>query len=149
MPIADRNLAPGTRLVATYKKQEHYARVMDDGKIVLLKGIDDVTPLKDITFKSPSSAGSAIMGGIACNGWRFWSLAEGEQPVPSETAPAPKAKTAHAAKVFYRNPNQRGLDEGQTRYYCNACASGFVSDQDVFACPNGHRSDDAELLASL
>ena len=31
-------------------------------------------------FKSPSSAGSEVMGGSACNGWRFWSLEDAEKP---------------------------------------------------------------------
>ena len=52
-------------------------------------------------FGSPSAAGSAVMGGISCNGWRFWSLA-GERPTPrpaeptagSESARKPGAKSA-------------------------------------------------------
>jgi len=92
------------------------------------------------------------MGGSAANGWRFWSLADGEQPTPV-AAPAPKGKAAKVAKVFYRSPNQKGLAEGQTRYYCNACAAGFVADEAAFegrsvdACPQGHRNDDAELTS--
>ena len=30
-------------------------------------------------FASLSAAGSAVMGGVACNGWRFWSV-EGAEP---------------------------------------------------------------------
>jgi hypothetical protein len=62
----------------------------------------------------------------------------------------PNAATK-VVKVFFRSPNQRGLSEGQTRYYCNACASGFIAEAAAFAgmavdaCPNGHHNDDPEL----
>jgi hypothetical protein len=62
-------LASGTVLVARYKGAEHRAEVVrsEDGKT--LYRLQDGRE-----FKSPSSAGSAVMGGVACNGWRFWSL---------------------------------------------------------------------------
>ena len=31
-------------------------------------------------YPSLSAAGEAVMGGISCNGWRFWSLAETAAP---------------------------------------------------------------------
>ena len=58
-----KKLAPGTRLVAKYKGAEHAVEVLagDDGKLRfrLADGRE---------FGSPSAAGSAVMGGIACNG---------------------------------------------------------------------------------
>jgi hypothetical protein len=49
-------------------------------------------------FRSPSSAASAVMGGTAANGWRFWSL-EGDTPqVEAEPAPG-KARKARKPKV--------------------------------------------------
>jgi hypothetical protein len=38
-------------------------------------------------FRTPSGAGSAVMGGVACNGWRFWNVAgpEKTKPVRSTT----------------------------------------------------------------
>ncbi len=61
--IANRNLEPGTRLVASYKKQAYVCAVEEgeDGKLayVLADGK---------RFTSPSAAGSAVMGGTACNG---------------------------------------------------------------------------------
>lgn len=66
-------LAVGTKLVATYKKEKHTATVEqgEDGKIRfrLADGRE---------FRSPSAAGSAVMSGQACNGWRFWSIQSGE-----------------------------------------------------------------------
>ena len=58
-------LEPGMVLVAKHKGTEHRAEVFrdDEGKtrFRLADGRE---------FKSPSSAGSAVMGGSACNGWR-------------------------------------------------------------------------------
>ena len=83
-------LEPGTVLVAKYKGAEHQAEVIEgeDGK-TLYRLVDGRE------FKSPSSAGSAVMGGVACNGWRFWSLL-GETPA-TDAKPAP-AKTRKARK---------------------------------------------------
>src|SRR5512135_621516 len=74
MPLENRNLEPGTVLVARYKKLDRTCEVMqtEDG---LRYRLDDGSE-----HKSPSSAGKAAMGGVACNGWRFWSL-QGTEPV--------------------------------------------------------------------
>ena len=62
MPIENRNLEPGTKLVATYKKEEYHSLVVagEDGKVMyrLWDGRE---------FKSPSAAGTAITE-KACNG---------------------------------------------------------------------------------
>ncbi len=91
MPIENRNLEAGTRLVARYKKQDRTCEVVEtaDG---LRYRLDDGTE-----HKSPSSAGKAAMGGVACNGWRFWSL-EGEQK-PAREKKAKLAKKAPAKKA--------------------------------------------------
>ncbi len=59
----------GTRLVARYKGQEYTAEVVQTDQGLRYQLADGRE------FKSPSTAGSAVMGGTACNGWRFWSLA--------------------------------------------------------------------------
>ena len=68
MAIENRNLEPGTKLIARYKKEEYRAEVVagEEGKpkYRLADGRE---------FKSPSSAGTAITG-KACNGWAFWSV---------------------------------------------------------------------------
>ena len=58
-----KQLSAGMRLVASYRKEQHTAEVVEgeDGKLRfrLADGRE---------FGSPSAAGSAVMGGIACNG---------------------------------------------------------------------------------
>lgn len=90
MSIENRNLKAGTKLVARFKGKDYEAEVVrtKDGLRYRLAGGKE--------FKSPSSAGSAIMGGNACNGWRFWSLA-GSEPSPlaksvTKTQPRPAKK---------------------------------------------------------
>ena len=102
MPIEDRNLKAGTRLVARYKGQEHTAEVVETEEGLRYRLTDGRE------FKSPSSAGKAVMGGTACNGWRFWSLAgdpaekpagpDKDQPAVDKTVPDPKPDAETAAK---------------------------------------------------
>ena len=74
MSIENRNLKPGTVLVAVYpsrgpKRKEHRCEVVagEEGRVGYR--------LKDgREFTSPSAAASAVMGGTACNGWRFWTV---------------------------------------------------------------------------
>ena len=84
MPIENRNLEVGTCLVGRYRKQDHSAEVVaaEDGGVRyrLSDGQE---------YKSPSAAGSAVMGGMACNGWRFWSLVKGDE---IGEAPEPEAE---------------------------------------------------------
>ena len=86
MAIENRNLEVGTRLVGRCKKQDHFADVVaaEDGSIRyrLSDGRE---------FKSLSAAGSAVMGGVACNGWRFWSLVKGEEAEAGEGSGAEPA----------------------------------------------------------
>ncbi len=68
MPIENRDLAPGTRLVAKYKGL-HYEAVFEGGEPPVYR--IDVAPERELqgkTFKSPSSAGMAVMGSKAVNG---------------------------------------------------------------------------------
>lgn len=85
-----KQMAAGTTLVARYKKEDHRAEVVEgeDGKLRyrLADGRE---------FKSPSAAGRAVMGGTACNGWRFWSV-QGAEPATEDAAPAPKKRPGRA-----------------------------------------------------
>jgi hypothetical protein len=143
--IENRNLLAGTRLVANYKKaryvctveaagegEEGVAFVLEDGK----------------RFKSPSAAGSSVMGGKAVNGWRFWSL-EGEAPTATEAnaeAKPAKAKggSGKGKKTIYRVPPGPNLGEGKSRWFCVACMKGFVIEgtDAPTACPEGHPMED-------
>lgn len=135
MSIENRNLKPGTKLAARYKGKDYSAEVVktEDGiRYRLADGRE---------FKSPSSAGSAVMGGSACNGWRFWSLASDLKEKPSRK-PAPKK--AKDKPVFEAMPDQTGAPEGQVRYFCTACMKGFNAPDGVepLACPDGHKNED-------
>jgi len=135
MPIENRELTVGTRLVARYKKEEYWATVVEGEKGGLRYRLEDGRE-----FKSPSAAGSAVMGRVACNGWRFWSLAEeGKAPAPKAARKA--AKGTNNKGLFERLPDQEEQPEGMARYFCSACMDGFLApaDQEPTECPQGHK----------
>ena len=135
MPINDRNLDAGTKLTAKYKGQEHSVLVLADDKGALAFELDNGT-----IFKSLSSAGSAVMGGTACNGWRFWSV-EGTEPEPKpKKAETAKNGNGKLVRQLKRVPNQRGVAEGQTKWFCSACQASFLAEigEEPRACPKGH-----------
>jgi hypothetical protein len=59
MPIENRNLEPGTKLIATYKKETYHALVVasTEGKVLY-----QLSPYDGREFKSPSSLGTAVTG---------------------------------------------------------------------------------------
>ncbi len=128
MSIEDRNLVAGTKLVARYKGKEYTAEVVETEEGLRYRLEDGKE------FKSPSSAGSAVMGGSACNGWRFWSVAGSEDAKPKKAAK--KVTTANG------NPGFKRLDDG--RYFCDSCMEPFTAPKDVtpVGCPKGHRLED-------
>jgi hypothetical protein len=128
MALEDRNLAVGTKLVARYKGKEYTAEVVEAQEGLRYRLEDGKE------FKSLSSAGSAVMGGSACNGWRFWSLEGGEEAKPKKAA----KKAAKASG----NPGFKRLDDG--RYFCDSCMEAFDAPKDVtpVGCPKGHRPED-------
>jgi hypothetical protein len=148
MTIQNRDLPAGTRLVAKYKKQAFVCTVEEDAEGKRTYVVDGKA------FSSPSAAGSHVMGGTACNGWRFWSV-EGEEPQATEKpAQQPKAygpKARKPAKLISKTPNQKGVAEGEVRYFCNACMKSFTTAAGTApeACPEVHRADDAELTAEV
>ena len=146
MAIKDRNLTVGTRLVANYRKQAHACMVekVDEGGGILFV-LEDGRK-----FKSASSAASALMGGKAVNGWRFWSV-QGTKPQAQEGREKPETQASKSKRLVYRVPNQKGIAEGQSRWFCRACMKGFVVEGDVQpeACPDGHRGDDPERTAAV
>src|SRR5262245_44322150 len=131
MAIEDRNLPVGTRLVASYKKQTYVCTVEAEGE-----GLAFV--LEDGTrHKSPSAAGSRVMGGKAGNGWRFWSV-EGAAPAKPEKAPKPEkvamtpggsrglrkqtksagTKKAKTTATLFRMKDQENVPEGKALWFC-------------------------------
>ncbi len=144
MAIEDRNLTVGTRLVASYRKQAHVCMVEESDE-----GEGTVFVLTDgRKFKSPSSAASAVMGGKAVNGWRFWSV-QGREPKDKEGGEKPKTQAAQSKRLVYRVPNQKGIAEGQSRWFCRACMKGFVIEGcgQPKACPEGHGGDEPKSTA--
>ena len=155
MAITNRDLPIGSRLVADYKKTRYVCTVekAEEGEGV-------VYALEDgKKFKSPSAAGSAVMGGTACNGWRFWSV-EGEEPPAKETRPAAKkgdTKTTRkgrkprrkAFKLIEAMPDQAGVPDGMARFWCHGCQDAFEAEDGKLPeqCPQGHKADDPELTA--
>ncbi len=147
MAMENRKLAVGTKLWANYKKQRHVCSVEageEEGSLVYV--------LADGTkHKSPSAAGSKVMGGKAVNGWRFWTV-EGGEPAATEKPKAEKKSKdgkKKSQKTFFKTPSQANAQEGKTSYFCSACMKAFVHDStdEPEACPEGHRNDDAELNA--
>ena len=104
MAIEDRNLTVGTRLVANYRKQANACMVekADEGEGVRF------VPEDGRKFKSASSAASAVMGGKAVNGWRFWSV-QGTKPQAQEGREKPETQASKSKRLIYRVPNQKGI----------------------------------------
>ena len=139
MPLENRNLEPGTVLVARYKKQDRTCEVVQTEEGLRYR-LDDASE-----HKSPSSAGKAAMGGVACNGWRFWSLQGTEKPrrephakaeKPAKAQPkkapakaAPKAKGKKAAK----KPKAARMAAKGDAYGCGACGESFPTQKKAVA----------------
>ena len=150
MPIdKTQTLAPGTTLVGRYKKMEFTATVREDGIYV------EPAPLTPATAEDPhgpfrtlSAAGKAVMGGISCNGWRFWSPAgAGGNGAPTRKAPAVKPTRVTQIRKL---PNQKGVEEGQAKYFCSACMASFlvVGADKPDACPQGHPREAVDDFAA-
>jgi hypothetical protein len=98
-------LEPGTVLVARYKGTEYRAGVVHDEEGKRRYRLADGRE-----FKSPSSAGKAVMGGIACNGWRFWSIDErstaASEPVAESTSTEDTPAANETPKPHKRAPRK-------------------------------------------
>jgi len=130
MPIENRDLQVGTRLVARYKKQEHSATVIEAEGGGLRYRLEDGRE-----FKSLSAAGSALMDGKACNGWRFWSLADSEEAKPKQRGRSGKKANPGA--------NLTPLEDG--RWFCSTCQEAFPvqTDFEPKECPKGHKQEES------
>ena len=161
MPIENRNLAVGTKLVTKYKKETYHAEVVEGQEGKVRYRLEDGRE-----FKSPSAAGTAITN-KACNGWAFWSVVQEagdgtaedaveSYPWANDTAEVAEQEamaeetaqgtTGQPATSFRRVPNQRGVTEGSVRLYCDTCKQSFTAQesQQPDSCPEGHRPDVAE-----
>lgn len=151
MPIHNRDLPAGTKLAARYKGEVCEAEVVetDDGIRYRLASGEE--------FTSPSAAGSHVMHGISCNGWRFWHLAD-ELP-PARTSQEPSTQNTEKAKryaeakkkrtlLIRKIPNQKGLEEGTSRWWCSSCLASFIHDdtEEPGHCPQGHPREVSDEL---
>ena len=59
----------------------HYKGKRHTATLVRTRAGDLVVRYRGKRYPSLSAAGEAVMGGISCNGWRFWSLADTAAPV--------------------------------------------------------------------
>jgi hypothetical protein len=109
MPLEDRNLEAGTRLAAKYKGQTYGAEVVQTEEGVRYR-LEDGRE-----FKSPSSAASAVMGGMAANGWRFWSLAGTE------------AETAAGAPKPPKKGKAKSTGDPEEAVVCGECGETFAT----------------------
>jgi hypothetical protein len=156
MALDNRELAAGTVLVATYKKASHRCEVVATGEGLRFKLEDGKL------FKSPSSAGRGITGRVSCDGWKFWSL-DGEAPEKPATEPTTVTATAQPAKPKPANgaakmvrqikklPNQKGVAEGSTKWFCSGCMKSFLSEGQNApqTCPEGHAREAADEFAAV
>jgi len=155
MPIENRNLTKGTKLTGRYHKQSYSCEVVENAEGKLRYRLEDGRE-----SKSPSAAGMAITG-HACDGWVFWSV-ETEKNAPAPNAEKPEdvpADTEHmaenvtettpnAVKVdpkktgVFLVPNQKGVPEGQIRWFCRDCGKSFIASavEVPGVCPNHQAS---------
>ena len=153
MPIENRNLTKGTKLTGRYHKQSYSCEVVENAEGKLRYRLEDGRE-----FKSPSAAGMAITG-HACDGWVFWSVqteestakpdvenqeaapaAETEQKAEPATETSPSADKNKKTGVFLV-PNQKGVPEGQIRWFCRDCGKSFITSAVEIpgVCPAKHQ----------
>jgi hypothetical protein len=150
MPITNRNLPAGAVLAGRYKGQTYRCTVLEhEGKLAY--SLDD-----NSTHASPSAAASAVMGGASVNGWRFWSL-EGDLPekvtgtAKAETVAKGASIATKMVKVIKKMPNQKGVAEGSTKFWCSGCMKAFIAETTLVPeqCPEGHPREMADEFAAV
>src|SRR5678815_4236255 len=117
MPITNRNLPAGSILAGRYKGQTYRCTVLEnEGRLAYSLEDNSIHP-------SPSAAASKVMGGVSANGWRFWSLESDLPPKPSkaEKKTAAQPIATKMVKIIKKLPNQKGVAEGSTKFFCSAC----------------------------
>jgi rubrerythrin len=150
MPIENRNLTKGTKLTGRYHKQSYSCEVAEDVEGKLRYHLEDGRE-----FKSPSAAGMAITG-HSCDGWKFWSVVTDEtaaKPDAEKPETSPAAETDQIAEAaapvktdpkktgVFLVPNQKGVPEGQIRWFCRECGKSFIASAVEIpgVCPAKHQ----------
>ena len=118
-------LTAGMRLVARYKGEQHVAELITGGEGKLRFRLADGRQ-----FKSPSAAGSAVMAGIACNGWRFWSLEGAATATPTKAAArAVRPDTAATPEVVGMGAPDADTPKGRPQ--CPRCGKSFAGEKQI------------------
>ena len=154
MAIENRELAAGTKLAATYKKQRYACDVVETPEGLRYRLMDFAkndgggyrySKGETADFTTPSGAAHAVMNGMAVNGWRFWSLAGDlvDKPKPPKAATAPtEARVPRPRKgnaepgaegstevrnvqVITKMADQEGVASGRVKFWCSACQEAF------------------------
>ncbi len=99
--IEDRELKAGTALVGRYKGRAWRCEVVEGEGGEVRYRLEDGRE-----FRTPSGAGSAVMGGVACNGWRFWSQAGSEAGAKTKITP-PKVTMKKKTKTVRSLPGRK------------------------------------------
>jgi hypothetical protein len=131
--------------VARYKKQDRTCEVVETAGGLRYR-LDDGTE-----HRSPSSAGKAAMDGVACNGWRFWSIegtekpkrepkAKAEKPAKAKKPAKPTTKKAPAKKAAKgkgkkaaKKKAQRAAAKNDASYGCGVCPETFPTQKKAVA----------------
>ena len=155
MVIENRNLNEGAVLTVTYKKAEHRCSVIKTEKGLGFQ-LDNGT-----TFSSPSSAGKAVTGRVSCDGWKFWTVLDGSAPAettaesatsePTKAKKEPKASGPKMVRNIRKMPNQKGVAEGSTKWWCSAGMKAFITESAELpqVCPDGHPFEQADDFAAV
>ena len=146
MPIENRNLTKGTKLTSRYHKQNYSCEVVENAEGKLRYKLEDGRE-----FKSPSAAGMAITG-HACDGWVFWSVQTEDAPVGNRESEAVTRqnqcrkllgclKDQPQKNRLFLVPNQKGVPEGQIRWFCRDYSKSFIASAvEVRGLPNHQAS---------
>jgi hypothetical protein len=168
MSIKDRNLKPGTHLTGRYHKQSYSCEVIEGEEGKLRYRLADGREFKSPSAAGMAITGHACDGWVF---WSVAPVEAAQTPpvqgginaqretvvdatAPEANAPAAEpqgstvsnsvaaAETGPAKKTFKRTPNQKGVLEGQTRWYCQECGESFMAPYGEIppACPMGHKA---------
>jgi hypothetical protein len=169
MPIENRNLVAGTRLTAKYKKQSYACEVVEGEGGKLRYRLEDGREFKSPSAAGMAITGHACDGWVFWSVQTAQTNPEVQQAEVTQTeaiqtetkqgtaaveaaqvlveegpvqATAPSRQAPKGRKSIFKQPNQMGVPEGQTRWYCYDCGGGFnvPTGQKPEACPQGHRA---------
>jgi hypothetical protein len=114
--------------VARHKGKDHVCEVVqaDEGLRYRVGGKD---------FNSPSSAGREVTGGVAVNGWRFWSLGGDPKPAKERKPKNEKPAKKSAARTVKPHAKKKGAKKtakkkaaraaSHASYGCGVCPERF------------------------